>query len=69
MDKTTHYSNTISQQVMKLLDTDVFTATKERMRHVFETCDRVVVFCSGGKIPHAALRPPSRRQGSWVSCP
>jgi predicted phosphoadenosine phosphosulfate sulfurtransferase len=36
-------SNTISQRVMKPLDTDVFTAAKVRMHNIFSSYDPVVV--------------------------
>ncbi|MFH1141639.1 MAG: phosphoadenosine phosphosulfate reductase family protein [Chloroflexota bacterium] len=42
-------SNPISRRVMKPLPVDVFTAARERIRHVYETYDRVVVSYSGGK--------------------
>ena len=42
-------SNSISQRVMKPLGVDVFTAAKERIHHVYETYDVVVVSYSGGK--------------------
>ena len=49
------YSNTISQRVMRPLNTDVFSAATERMRHVFENYDQVVVSYSGGKDSTAIL--------------
>ena len=42
-------SNTISQRVIKPVDVDVFTAARERLRHVFSNYDKVVVSYSGGK--------------------
>lgn len=42
-------SNTISKRVMKPLEVDVFTAARERICHVYDTYDVVVVSYSGGK--------------------
>ena len=42
-------SNSISRKVMRPLEVDVFEAARERLRHVFDTYDRVVVSYSGGK--------------------
>ncbi|MBI4234510.1 MAG: phosphoadenosine phosphosulfate reductase family protein [Chloroflexi bacterium] len=41
--------NAISQRVMKPLAVDVFTAARERIRHVYNIYDQVVVSYSGGK--------------------
>jgi hypothetical protein len=41
---------------MKPLGVDVFTAAKERLRHVFAKYDRVVVSYSGGKDSTAVLK-------------
>lgn len=42
-------SNSISQRVMKPLAIDVFEAAKERIRHIYQTYDKVVISYSGGK--------------------
>ena len=42
-------SNSISQRVMRPLNTDVLTAALDRIRHVYNTYDVVVVSYSGGK--------------------
>ena len=49
MASATTRSNAISQRVMRPLDADVFSAATERMRHVFDAYDKVVVSYSGGK--------------------
>ncbi len=42
-------SNPISRRVMRPMATDVFSAAQARVRHVFETYNKVVVSYSGGK--------------------
>jgi predicted phosphoadenosine phosphosulfate sulfurtransferase len=49
------HSNRTSQRVTKPLDTDVLTAAKERLRHVYRIYDQVVVSYSGGKDSTACL--------------
>ena len=56
MSRSKAYSNTISQRVMKPLDSDVLVAAKERMRATFNDYDKVVVFYSGGKDSPCVLK-------------